>query len=217
MHLRELVCADDVCLMATSPIPLQALLDALATYSPAVHIEASVSKTSVIVSHIFLSSSRFTCNGQFKEQVSSFRYLGLHFHQSGNVSHLVHASTKSNARLAVLGLLHEGAMRSCNEERQSQSVSESSHNVWIHCSNFICIKAHIKCCQPFHSSFFSGCVTLCRWLEDQATVLTMFDSHKRMCQPPCGPLVLTLLQVFMPHMHEHLCPLKLAHLGLKQL
>ncbi len=31
----------------------------------------------------------FTCNGRVVEQVDTFKYLGLHFHSSGGVSHLI--------------------------------------------------------------------------------------------------------------------------------
>ena len=41
MRLRELVYADDICLLATSPAELQALIDALAIYFGTLQIEIS--------------------------------------------------------------------------------------------------------------------------------------------------------------------------------
>ncbi|KAA6418764.1 MAG: reverse transcriptase, partial [Trebouxia sp. A1-2] len=45
MRLRELVYADDICLMASSPEHLQALIDALSSYCALLHMEISVPKT----------------------------------------------------------------------------------------------------------------------------------------------------------------------------
>ncbi|KAL3147747.1 hypothetical protein ABBQ32_14172 [Trebouxia sp. C0010 RCD-2024] len=59
MRLRELAYADDICLMASSPEQLQALIDALA----ALHMEVSVHKTKVmVVSDVPVVSVAFTCN-----------------------------------------------------------------------------------------------------------------------------------------------------------
>ena len=82
MRLKELVYADDICLMASSP-GLQALIDALASYSATLRMEISVPKTKVmVVSVVPAPSVAFTCN---LEQVATFKYLGLHFHQSGAI------------------------------------------------------------------------------------------------------------------------------------
>ena len=84
MRLRELVYADDICLVASSPEQLQALIDALSSYCAMLHMEISVPKTKVMVfSRVPLSAAAFSCNGNLVEQVSSFKYLGLHFHESG--------------------------------------------------------------------------------------------------------------------------------------
>ena len=90
MRLRELVYADDICLVASSPEQLQALIDALSSYCAMLHMEISVPKTKVmVVSRVPLSAAAFSCNGNLVEQVSSFKYLGLHFHESGALVHLI--------------------------------------------------------------------------------------------------------------------------------
>ncbi|KAL3138694.1 hypothetical protein ABBQ32_14201 [Trebouxia sp. C0010 RCD-2024] len=91
MRLRELVYADDICLMASSPEQLQALIDALAACCAALHMEVSVPRTKVmVVSDVPMVPVAFTCIGYPVEQVTSFKYLGLHFHQSGAISHVIH-------------------------------------------------------------------------------------------------------------------------------
>ena len=88
MRLRELVYADDICLLAMSPAELQALIDALAIYFGTLHMEISVAKTKVM--SFFAEGApitAFTCNGLPVEQVDSFKYLGLHFHKSGDIVH----------------------------------------------------------------------------------------------------------------------------------
>ena len=90
MRLRELVYADDICLVASSPEQLQALIDALSSYCAMLHMEISVPKTKVmVVSCVPLSAAAFSCNGNLVEQVSTFKYLGLHFHESGALVHLI--------------------------------------------------------------------------------------------------------------------------------
>ena len=90
MRLRELVYADDICLLASSPERLQALIDALAAYCATLQMEISVPKTKVmVVSAVPAPVVTFTCNGNAVEQVATFKYLGLHFHQSGSIAHLV--------------------------------------------------------------------------------------------------------------------------------
>ena len=90
MRLRELVYADDICLLASSPGQLQALIDALAAYCTTLQMEISVPKTKVmVVSAVPAPVVTFTCNGPPVEQVATFKYLGLHFHQSGSIAHLV--------------------------------------------------------------------------------------------------------------------------------
>ena len=90
MRLRELVYADDICLLASSPEQLQALIDALAAYCATLQMEISVPKTKVmIVSAVLAPVVPFTCNGNPVEQVATFKYLGLHFHQSGSIAPLV--------------------------------------------------------------------------------------------------------------------------------
>ena len=81
--------------MASSPEHLQALIDALAVYCATLHMGVNVAKTKVmVVSKPFVRSpppvaSVFTCNGLPVEHVDTFKYLGLHFHLSGGISHLI--------------------------------------------------------------------------------------------------------------------------------
>ena len=75
MRLRELVYADDICLLASSPEQLQALIDALAASCATLQMEISVPKTKVMVVSAV--------------PVATLKYLGLHFHQSGSIAHLV--------------------------------------------------------------------------------------------------------------------------------
>ncbi len=90
MRLRERVYADDICLMASSPTHLQALIDALSSYCAVLHMEVSVPKTKVmVVSPVPAPAVAFSCNDNPIEQVTTFKYLGLHFHQSGAVAHLI--------------------------------------------------------------------------------------------------------------------------------
>ena len=53
-------------------------------------MEISVPKTKVmVVSAVSASAVNSTCNDNPVEQVATFKYLGLHFHQSGSIAHLV--------------------------------------------------------------------------------------------------------------------------------
>jgi len=95
LRLTDLVYADDICLLAGSPQHLQALIDALVGYCATLHMEISVAKTKVMVVSRSLARSPspaavvFTCNGLLVEHVDTFKYLGLHFHTSGDISHLI--------------------------------------------------------------------------------------------------------------------------------
>ncbi len=95
LKLTDLVYADDICLLASSPQHLQALIDALVAYCATLHMEISVTKTKVMV--VSKPSARspapttpiFTCNGLPVGRVDTFKYLGLHFHASGDISHII--------------------------------------------------------------------------------------------------------------------------------
>ena len=90
MRLRELVYADDICLMASSPEHLQALIDALYSYCAILHMMISVPKTKImVVSPVPAPAVAFSCNDNPIEQVNTFKYLGLHSCQSGAVTHLI--------------------------------------------------------------------------------------------------------------------------------
>ncbi|DBA91826.1 TPA: hypothetical protein ACH3X1_015963 [Trebouxia sp. C0004] len=69
LRLRELVYADDICLMASSPEHLQALIDALSSYCAILHMEISILKTKVmVVSPVPAPAVAFSCNGNPVEQ-----------------------------------------------------------------------------------------------------------------------------------------------------
>ncbi len=92
LRLTDLVYADDICLLAGNPQHLQALIDALVRYCAMSLMEISVARTNVMVVSRSLTGSPspeaavFTCNGLLVEQVSTFNYLGPHFHLSGPTS-----------------------------------------------------------------------------------------------------------------------------------
>ena len=109
LKLTDLVYADDICLLAGTPQHLQALIDALVSYCATLHMEISVAKTKVMV--VSRSQARlpgleaavFTCNGLLVEQVDTLKYLGLHFHSSGGISHLYDTSEGKGGRLLGCG------------------------------------------------------------------------------------------------------------------
>ena len=108
LRLTDLVYADDICLVASNSAQLQTLIDALATFCEALHMQVSVVKTKVMVVAPGCSApATFTCNGQHIEQVQSFKYLGLHFHASGNISHLIRPlKAKATGSWAVVQRRH---------------------------------------------------------------------------------------------------------------
>jgi len=95
LKLTDLVYADDICLLTGSPPHLKALIDALVSYCATLHMEISVAKTKVMVvskssaGSPTLAAVAFTCNGLPVRRVDTFKYLGLHFHASGDISHLI--------------------------------------------------------------------------------------------------------------------------------
>ena len=112
VRLSDLVYADDICLMASSPEHLQALIDALGVFCDMLHMEISVAKTRVmVVSKSARPSIVSTCNLQRIEPVETFKYLGLHFHSSGDISHLINPL---RAKAAGHGLLYKGCIHSCS-------------------------------------------------------------------------------------------------------
>ena len=67
MRLGELVYADEICLLATSPAELPALIDAFAIYFGTLHMDISVPKTKVMS---FFAE---------KAPITALNLLGLHF------------------------------------------------------------------------------------------------------------------------------------------
>ena len=128
MRLRELGYADDMSLMAASPEQLQALIDALSSCCAMLHMEISVQKTKVmVVLPVPVSAAAFSCNGNPVEQVSTFKYLGLHFHESGALVHLIHVTVViKEASLWALGKCRTSAVCLLNSNAL-MSLMESSN------------------------------------------------------------------------------------------
>ena len=73
-RLRKLVYADDVCLMASSPEQLQALIDALPFDCAVMHMEITVPKRKVVVvSPVPAPAAAFSCNDNPIEQIATFK------------------------------------------------------------------------------------------------------------------------------------------------
>ena len=103
MRLRELVYADDICLLASSPEQLQALIDALAAYCATLQMEMSVPKTKVmVVSAVPAPALGFTCDDNPVEQVATLNPWDFIFINQAPLRTL---SNQSKRGLAVLGRL----------------------------------------------------------------------------------------------------------------
>ena len=95
MRLRELVYADDICMIASSPEQLHALIDAFKlVFLLCYHAHGDrrpKDKSDGCLSGACTSYGVLMqyCNGNAVKQVATFKYLGLHFHQSGAVVHLI--------------------------------------------------------------------------------------------------------------------------------
>ena len=88
--VREMVYADDIYLMASSPEQLQALIDALSSCCAMLHMEISIPKTKIMVfSPVPAPAVEFSCNDSPIEQEYHFKALGPSFHPSGAVVHLI--------------------------------------------------------------------------------------------------------------------------------
>ena len=91
MRLRELVYADDICLLASLPEQEQALIDAFAAYCATLRIKTSVPTTKVMV--VSAAAVDFTCNGNLVEQVANF---------------------KSKQRVVAVGRVFSGVIHCCS-------------------------------------------------------------------------------------------------------
>ena len=81
-QIRTLMFADDVAIVASTPDDLQVALNALKEYTEVWGLKVNKDKTKVMV---FGTPERsvFQFDGAEVEQVSSYRYLGLHFYNKG--------------------------------------------------------------------------------------------------------------------------------------
>ena len=159
---KWLLCADDICLLASSLEQLQALIDALAPYCATLRMETttltSVPKTKVmVVSAVPAPAVALTCNDNPVEQVATFKYLGLHFHQSGSIAHLV---TPVKARAAG-----------------SWAAVQWFHSL-LQCGNTISLHLHLLqfWCLPYNMGVRSGVCTAFALL-----LLTMLVLHCSAC------------------------------------
>ncbi len=109
-RLTDMEYADDVFLLAHCPSHLQALITALADYCQQLHTQVSIAKTKVMIIGDGTQAA-FTCQNQPLEQVESFKYLGLPFHQSGHMSHLI---TPKLNKAAASWQLCSKSTHSCN-------------------------------------------------------------------------------------------------------
>jgi exonuclease III len=99
--------ADDVILTALSADQLQLLMDAMHSYCDDIGMTISAEKTKVVVFNPLRSANTpihvWKCNGQRVQQADSFKYLGVHFHASGAIKHMVeHMRPRGVAAWAVV-------------------------------------------------------------------------------------------------------------------
>ena len=103
-RLTDMEYADDVFLLAYGPSHLQALITALADYCQKLHMQVSIAKTKVMIIGDD-TWTIFTCTNQPLEQVESFKYSGLPFHQSGHIAH--HITPKLNKAAASWAIVQQ--------------------------------------------------------------------------------------------------------------
>ena len=109
--------------MASSPEQSQAPINTLSSYCAMLHMEISVPKTKImIVSPVPVSGAAFSCNGNSVEQVATFKYLGLHFHELGALQHFINP-IKSKA----------GGFWAAIQRRHSS----------LHCGNTVNLQLHL--------------------------------------------------------------------------
>ena len=77
--------ADDVVLMAESVVALQQLIDGMHDFYNCAGLTISVAKTEVVVFHGMGVSGVWSVGGHLLPRSESFKYLGLVFHESGQV------------------------------------------------------------------------------------------------------------------------------------
>ncbi len=128
-RLTDMEYADDVFLLAHCPSHLQALITALADYCQQLHMQISIAKTKVMIIGDGTQAT-FTCHHQPLEEVESFEYLGLLFHQSGHISHLI--TPKLNKAAA--------------------SIVQQKH-AQLQCSDTVCLK--FRSFNPFSPLLFT--------------------------------------------------------------
>ena len=108
---KTLQASAEAVVLAASPGHLQALIDALAAYCASLQLQISVPKTkAMIVSAVLAPVVTFTCNPI--EQVATFKYLGLHFLQSGSIAHLV-MPIKSKAGASWAAVQRRHSLQRC--------------------------------------------------------------------------------------------------------
>ena len=99
--LPALIYADDIALVDSAPAGLQRLLDALAAFCAAVGLDVSFGKTKVLQLLPQLNRQPPPLQHSFKlgacclENVDSYKYLGVYFHNSGNPADYMPAARRN--------------------------------------------------------------------------------------------------------------------------
>ena len=104
LRLTDMEYADDVFLLASTAAHLQALIDPTASYCEDLHMQVSTEKTKVMIIGSDTAES-FACNSQPLEQMTKFKYLGLHFppvrtHFSSHHTHYRHSQRRLGCNTA---------------------------------------------------------------------------------------------------------------------
>lgn len=110
LRLTDFKYAEDICLLAASPEQLQALPDALHTYCKLICMTVSSEKTKVMVMFDVVQS-HFCYDGEAIDRVASYKYLGLHFHDTGAIASVI---TPFKAMTASSWTVVQQSMHICN-------------------------------------------------------------------------------------------------------
>ena len=137
--VNEMVYADDIYLMASSPEQLQALINALSSCCAMLHMEISVPKTKIMVfSPVPAPAVAFSCNDSPIEQEYHFKALGPSFSSVGCCCAFDQPNQVKG--LVVLGLLSSDSILCC-------SVARVSICSYIYCKLSWCLSCSmgVKC------------------------------------------------------------------------
>ena len=104
MSVNSLSWADDLVLFSTSKQGLQNSLDKLESYCNTWQLSLNIKKTKcMLLSRGNAKMPNFTFKGEFLENVSSYKYLGIIIHKNGRTTHAINDRiTKSNRAIYML-------------------------------------------------------------------------------------------------------------------